>query len=434
MSAATTFTESRACAPRPRLAYVVKMFPRFSETFILHELLELERLGHEITIYSLKRPVAGPTHPALSRLRARVVHLPERPAAWLTHGVAAVVPLVVRSPGTMARVLWYVATRGTHQAWKRFFQGACMARDLSRRPVDRVHAHFASAPARVALFAGRFAGLPFSFTAHAKDIFQEGTDLDLLRDKIRAADFVVTVSEFNRSYLESLVRGPGVPARRSWAVPADRRWRDPSVRRLYNGVDLELFTPADEVAGDEVVLAVGRLVEKKGFDDLVRAWPAVCARRPEARLIVVGDGPERERLGALADELGIADRIQWVGAEPQDVIRGRLARAALCCLPCRVGKDGNRDGLPTVLLEALASGVPCVSTTVTGIPEILREGVEGCLVPPGDVAALGAALAEMLSDGERLRRMGRAARLRAEERFDLRRNVGQLADWFGAPV
>jgi len=426
-------TEARAPERRPRLAYVVKMFPRFSETFILHELLELERLGHEITIYSLKRPAGGPVHPALSRLRARVVYLPERPRAWLPQGVAAAARLIGRSPADTARILGYVATRGTHQAWKRFFQGACMARELERHPVDRLHAHFASAPTRVAMFAARFRDLPFSFTAHAKDIYQEGTDLDLLRDKICAADFVVTVSEFNRAYLESLVRGPGATTRRSWIVPPDRRRGsgEPLVRRLYNGVDLELFVPSVGARREDVVLALGRLVEKKGFDDLVRAWPVVCERLPGARLIVVGDGPERRNLEALADRLGVADRIEWAGAEPQDRIRDRLATAALCCLPCRVGKDGNRDGLPTVLLEALASGVPCVSTSITGVPEIIRDGVEGRIVPPGDVDALSEALIELLRDGDGLRRMGRAARTRAEERFDLRANVGHLAEWFG---
>lgn len=415
-------------AARPRVAYVVKMFPRFSETFILHEILELERLGHDVTVYSLKRPLGGPVHPAFSRLRARIVYLPERPWSWLSRGGAAVLALAVRSPRDLVRTLVYVASRGTHQAWKRFFQGACLARALEREPADHVHAHFASAPARAAMFASRFTGLPFSFTAHAKDIFQDGTDLDLLRDKLRAASFVVTVSEYNRAYLDSLTTGPEAAARRSW--PGASALRPASIRRLYNGVDLQHFVPQERMAEGETVLAVGRLVDKKGFDDLIRAWPAVRDRRPGARLVLVGEGPERERLKTLAESLGLRDEIEWAGAEPQDRVRARLAGAALFCLPCRVGRDGNRDGLPTVLLEALASGVPCVSTRVTGIPEILRDGIEGRLVDEGDRAALADAIVDLLRDPEGRRRMAVAARARAEALFDLRRNVTQLSLWF----
>ena len=430
MSAPAPAPGSCPAAPT-RVAYVVKMFPRFSETFILHEILELERLGYEVTVYSLKRPAAGPVHPALSRLRARVVYLPERPWLWLTRGMAAVLALAARSPRDLARTLGYVATRGTHQAWKRCFQGACLARALEREPVEHLHAHFASAPARAAMFASRFSGVPFSLTAHAKDIFQDGTDLDLLRDKLRAASFVVTVSEYNRAYLESLVAGPEASGRRSW--PGAAALRPASIRRLYNGVDLQHFAPQERRAEGETVLAVGRLVDKKGFDDLIRAWPAVRERRPGARLVLVGEGPERGPLMTLARSLGLHDEIEWAGAEPQDRVRARLAGAAVFCLPCRVGRDGNRDGLPTVLLEALACGVPCVSTRVTGIPEIVRDGIEGRLVEEGDRAALADAIVDLMADAEQRRRMGAAARARAESLFDLRRNVAQLALWFGSP-
>ncbi len=401
----------------PRVAYVVKMFPRLSETFILNELLELERRGFDLTVYSLKRAVPGPRHPDVARLKARVVELPERPVDWLRQGGAAACVLLVRHPRRVGALLRYVVTRRTHQAWKRFFQAAVMVRDLERDPPRHLHAHFASAPSRVAMFAAHLAGLPFSFTAHAKDIFHADTDLDLLRAKMRAARFVVTVSDYNRAHLEEVLGG-------------DRT----RVRRLYNGVDLDRFSPGDEVPLEPhdgpVVLAIGRLVEKKGFADLLAAWPAVQARVPAARLVIVGDGPEREALQARARALGLGDAVCWPGALPQDAVRTLLAGATLFALPCRIARDGNRDGLPTVLLEALASGVPCVTTTVTGNPEIVRDGIEGRLVPPGDPHALAEAIAAVLLDADARRRMGAAARASAVERFDLRRNVATLSSWF----
>lgn len=395
-----------------RLAYVVKMFPRFSETFVLNELLELERLGFEITVYSLKHPTPGPRHPQFDRLRARVVVLPERPIEWLTRGPVHVARALVEHPGIVLRRLLYVATRGTHQAWKRFFQAAVMRSDLRLRPVRRIHAHFASAPSRVAWFAAGMSRVPFSFTAHAKDIYQNGTDLDLLRDKIAAASFVVTVSDFNREYLNQLATNGA------------------RVRRLYNGVDLEHFAPATPGGGPPAVLAIGRLVEKKGFDVLLRAWPEVRRSHPAARLTLVGGGPEEVPLRALAATLGIEATIDWAGARTQEEVRGLMTRTTVFCLPCRLAADGNRDGLPTVLLEAMAAGLPCVSTRLTGIPEIIRDGEDGRLVAPDDPAALAGALSELLADPVACAAMGRRARARAEERFDLRRNVRQLADWF----
>jgi glycosyltransferase involved in cell wall biosynthesis len=401
---------------KPRIAYVVKMFPRLSETFVLNELIELERRGFALTVYSLKAPAPGPRHPDVARLAARVVVLPERPVAWLGRGLPAALILAARHPGRVGALLRYVASRRTHQAWKRFFQAAVLVRDLAPRPVEHVHAHFASAPSRVAMFAARLAGLPFSFTAHAKDIFHADTDEDLLRAKMRAARFVVTVSDFNRAHLVGLLGGD------------DRA----AVRRLYNGVDLDRFAPGVCPLEREpaTVLAVGRLVEKKGFADLLEAWPAVRARVPAARLVIVGDGPQREELARRARDLGVADAVTWAGSLPQDAVRAHLAAATLFVLPCRVARDGNRDGLPTVLLEALASGVPCVTTTVTGNPEIVRDGVEGRLVPPGDPPALADALAGLLLDPDTRARMAGAARASAIERFDLRRNVATLAGWF----
>ena len=406
---------------KPRLAYVVKMFPRLSETFILNELLELERCGASITVYSLKRAAPGPRHPDVARLAARVVYLPERPVEWLLRGGVAALALLARHPRRVGVLLRYVVTRRTHQAWKRFFQAAVLVRDLAPDPPRHLHAHFASAPSRVAMFAAHLAGLPFSFTAHAKDIFHSDTDLDLLRAKMRAARFVVTVSDFNRAHLEEVLGG-------------DRT----RVRRLYNGVDLERFSPGARVTSapheGPVVLAIGRLVEKKGFADLLAAWPGVTARVPTARLVFVGDGPERDDLVARTQTLGIADTVRWAGALPQDAVRELLATATVFTLPCRIARDGNRDGLPTVLLEALASGVPCVTTTVTGNPEIIRDGVEGRLVAPGDPDALAAALVDLLLDPAIRTRMAAAARASAVERFDLRRNVATLSSWFAADL
>ncbi len=275
-----------------------------------------------------------------------------------------------------------------------------------------------SSATRVANFVHRLSGLPYSFTAHAKDIFHQDVQPGALRGKIGAARFAVTVSDFNRGYLMDVLAGQ----------PGD-------VRRLYNGIDLGYFTP-DLWAEREtdLILSVGRLVEKKGFDDLIRACALLRGWGVSFRCEIIGKGEARDTLQSLIDGLELGDLVTLVGPKSQDKVLEAYRRASLFALPCVIASDGNRDGLPTVLLEAMATGLPAVSTNLVGVPEIIDHGVDGLLVAPGDHVALATALARLLHDQELRQRMSEAGQRKVAERFDVRSNVATLHRWLAEPA
>jgi glycosyltransferase involved in cell wall biosynthesis len=389
------------------VAYVLKMYPRFSETFILNELLELERQGLTLRIFSLKRPDDGIAHADVGRVRAPVTYLPRSLPALLR----AQAPILGRAPGHYLRLLVEVLTRRRYAALKHFLQAGAIAGALDPA-TGHVHAHFASGATSVALHLQRLVGIPYSFTAHAKDIYLETVRPADLTRKLSGARFAVTVSDFNARRLRALANGTRVV-------------------RIYNGLDLERFAPDDATrASPPLVLAVGRLIEKKGFDDLVRACALLAERRAAFRCSIVGKGPQSATLAELIDTLDLAGRVELAGPVPRERLLGLYRQAAVLAAPCVVGSDGNRDGLPTVLVEAMALGVPVVATTVTGIPELVEDGVTGLLVPERDPDALADAIARLLTDPPLAAALVRRARRRVEESFDLHANVAQLRRLF----
>jgi len=389
------------------------MYPRFSETFILAEILELERLGGKLRLISLKKPDDGRFHEDLARVRAGVCYLPERfpghPNVFLRAHWRALSRRFRAYLGAL-----FLALRCLPVSWKGFMRAPLVAEDALASGCTRLHAHFASLPATTAMFAARLAGVPFTFTAHAKDIFLRRNSRRLLRTLILQAERVVTVSEFNRRYLTDLA-GPGLPAGR--------------IVRIYNGVDLNRFRPA--VLAEEprvpLLLAIGRLEEKKGFADLVDACGILRDRGVPFLCEIVGKGSLHDDLAGRIASKDLADRVSLPGPLPRGELIRRLPKAAVVAVPCLVGKDGNRDGLPTVILEAMASGVPVVATRVTGSPEAVEDGATGRVLEPGHPEALAAALAELLANPDLRRSMGAAGRRRAGELFDHRQNVALLA-------
>jgi len=281
-------------------------------------------------------------------------------------------------------------------------------------------ANAASSPATVAYFASRLSGLGFSFTAHAKDIYLNTVPAAFLEEKLAAARFVVTVCEFNRHHLLSRFKG-----------------LDPeAIRVVYNGVDLDLFAFEAETREKDLILSVGRLVPKKGFDVLLEACAILRSRSVPFRCAIVGEGPERMRLEAQLRERKLTDSVELLGARTQAEVLAGLKRATVLALACVEDADGNRDALPTVLLEALGTGCPIVSSALTGIPEIVASGRDGLLVPPGNRAALAEALASALSSPSVTAEWARRGRRKAEERFDLRKSASALEECFraGRPV
>ncbi len=353
-----------------RVGYLLKRFPQASQTFVLDELLELERQGLELVIVA-GRPGDGQRPPAL---RA-AVH-------FLDHSDDA---------------------------------AAAAAAVLVHERVDHVHAHFATWGAATAHEVARTTGLPYSFTAHATDIYRAGLDLDALAERLADARFVVTVTEHNRAHLLQLLA---------------ERGRTGRVARLYNGVDLGRLVAYDGPREPDLVVGVGRLVAKKGFVDLLGALAVARDAGRPLRAVIAGEGPERPGLEEQIRDLDLSDLVELPGSMPRDGVAALMRRAAVFALPCVVTADGDRDALPTVLLEAMALGTPVVSTLVSGVPEMVDHPTSGLLVAPNDPAALAGALRRLTADPTYARACAVRARQRVEQDFALTTNVARLHQWF----
>jgi colanic acid/amylovoran biosynthesis glycosyltransferase len=385
-----------------RIGYVLKRFPRFSETFILNELLALQGQGVQVQVFSLLTPPDERRHARLADLRA--------PVTYLAKSSGKQRPVIAKDDAAL------FAGNDEKAIASLQAKAAEVARLAKDAGITHLHAHFASDAATVALLAARIIGGTFSFTAHARDIYHTyvtpEADAAKRQAKLREAAFVVTVSDFNAAYLRKLC--PEAAGH---------------IHRLYNGIDLSLFAPsAASVPGR--ILAVGRLVEKKGFAFLIEACAILHARGVVFECQIIGDGPLQDQLGQQITELGLNGQVQLLGPMPQEDLANTFGTASVAVLPCIVTADGDRDGLPTVLLEAMAKALPVVTTTVTGGPEIVAQGETGFLCQPGDALSLADALQDVLAAPFRARAMGAAGRLRAERLFDLSTNVAALATHF----
>jgi glycosyltransferase involved in cell wall biosynthesis len=397
------------------IGYIVSAWPRLSETFILNEVMGLERLGIALRIYSLKDPGPGLVHTKVGEVWARVICL-----ADARHWRSAVRPslrLLTKHPVRYFRTLLQ-AVRFRHSAGRRrFYQAVCLADRLAREPVAHLHAHFANAPALVAMFVHELTGLPYTFTAHAKDIYVK-TPPELLRAEIERAQAVVTCTEYNRRFLCEQF-GPRCRAK---------------LHRIYHGLDLSEFPLRAPRPGSEeapLILSVARLVEKKGLRDLLAASDLLRRRGRCFRVEIIGDGPLQAALESQAAELQLQDWVRLLGAQSHEMVRRAYARASVFALPCVVAEDGDRDGIPNVLLEAMASGVPVVSTPVSGIPEVIESEREGLLVPPHNPEELAGALERLLSDAALCQRLTHAARGKIEGSFAVEQNCRRLLEVFG---
>ncbi len=399
--------------PTGRVGYVLKMYPRFSETFVVNELLALEQAGTSIDLFSLRPPADGRFHESLAEVQAEVTYVPVPSRATDLWAALSAAASSLPDLGEHLDDLLDAAPTDALQAVQ-------VAAAVRQRGISHLHAHFGSVATTVARLAARVAGVTYTFTAHAKDIFHEQVDPADLRRKLADAQAVVTVSDHNLAHL-----------RLTFGADADR------VQRVYNGLDLERFPfvpSTGSTTGPPVVAAVGRLVEKKGFDDLVRAVALLLGEGRQLRLDVIGTGPLRAPLEQLVHELGIGEQVWLLGAQPQGVVREMVSEATVFAAPCVVGLDGNRDGLPTVLLEAMALGTPCVATPVTGIPEAVEHEVTGLLVPEHDPAALARALGRLLDDQHLAGGLARRARELIEREFDVHRQAASLRAVFaGGP-
>jgi glycosyltransferase involved in cell wall biosynthesis len=402
-----------------RVAFILKGYPRLSETFIAQEIAALERRGLDILIVSLRRPTDARRHAVHDEIRAQLLYLPEyllfEPIrvfrAWLK---------IRKAPSyKKTRALWLkdLVRDPTPNRIRRFGQALVLAAEL---PVDikRLHAHFLHTPASVTRYAAALLGLPWSGSAHAKDIWTT-PDWEK-REKLASCEWLVTCTAANRDHLAAL-------------APPGR------VELVYHGVDLSRFKPGNapprardgrNPADPVVILSVGRLVEKKGTDVLLEAL-ARLSPSLHWKFVHVGGGPLKRRLVRLAGRLGISGRMSWRGSLTQQELLKEYAKADLFALASRIARDGDRDGLPNVLVEAQTQALACVATRVSAIAELVRDGHSGLLVEPNDADALARALEALITNPARRRTLGQAGQSRALESFGLDANIEPLARKFG---
>jgi glycosyltransferase involved in cell wall biosynthesis len=392
-----------------RIAYVVKRYPRFSETFIVNEILAHEAAGCEVYIFTERGSNDSHFQPVICQVRAPITYLLgdanviRADALW-----SQLQQLAAQSPERWGRLAATEAVTGNE-----VFMAAVMAHEVLRLGIDHIHGHFATSAATVARLASLFSGVPYTITAHAKDIFHESVEPADLAVKFDGASSVVTVSDFNVEYLTS-------------------RFPDQAhkIRRIYNGLDLRKFEFVRPERRPRKILAVGRMVEKKGFDDLVRACALLLEAGVDFECEIVGGGECFEALRQQVDELQLGDVINLMGPRPLSYVQEAMRKAAVFACPCVTASTGDRDGLPTVLLEAMAWGTPVVATSVTGIPEIVKNERTGLLIDERQPRALAAGLQRLLDDEQLRVRLAIAAREAVERDFDIHCNAAKLREVF----
>jgi glycosyltransferase involved in cell wall biosynthesis len=402
-----------------RVGYLMSWYPAVTETFILHEMLELSRRGVDLEIFPLLGAAHDVRHPGAEELAHKVRYhrglsletaaaqlhwLRRRPGAYLRAWGRALAGNA-RSPGFLARALVVVP------------RAAVVARRMEERGVRHVHAHWATHPALAAYVVKELTGIGYSFTAHAHDLY---LDRAMLREKVAGARFVVTISHFNRELLRRLY---GAAAAAKTAV-------------IPCGVDPHLFRPRPPRTKERVfrIACVAGLRDYKGHRWLVEACRLLQERGVPIRCALVGDGPERAALIAQIAAAGLAGKVEVLGSQPQDRVRALLERSDAMVLPSVVTPAGMMDGIPVALMEAMAAGIPVISTRVSGIPELVHDGETGLLAPERDAGALADAIHRLQKDPALAARLAAAGRDHVLAEFNLERNVGRLRELLRAAL
>jgi glycosyltransferase involved in cell wall biosynthesis len=385
----------------PGFAYLFERFPSFSQTFCYREVAELDRQGETPAIFSIRKPADEPPQDWDEKIVDRVQYLPAE--AQLTREIDE----ALKNGRFPKSVVDLVAEWGRRPDFLRLYQAIYVGSRLREMQINHVHAHFAGLAARTAYWIEKFFGIPFSFTAHANDIFVPQEFEIGLAKLFGAARRVITVSDYAANFLRE-------------RFPQDAA----KVHRIYNGLDLSKFERADFSKPVPMIVAIGRLIEKKGFTHLIRACDLLKKRGRDFHCEIIGEGPNELR--AEIAKLDLEPQVKLAGPQNQTQIAHQLGNASVFVLPAVVDPDGARDNLPTVIMEAMAAGLPVVSTFVGGIPEMVVQDETGFLVQPGDYVALADAIERVIVDPALARKLGQAGRDRAEGLFAIEKNVREL--------
>lgn len=427
---------------KSEIGYILKVYPRASETFIANEIYLLESLGLSLSIFSVKNPVREQNHAVVGNIKAAVHYIPEATSLnesnffmWLWINL----PKFTRSHQQLCKLrpkayfqTWLETVRMSFKyrasffsmPQKKFFKeflraGYIALEVLKEGRIRHLHAHFCHSATTISMFVSQLCGIPFSFSAHAKDIYlQKLNPRDLLQVKMCRAQFVVTCTEANRLYLDTICPD-GAP-----------------LYTIYHGLDTELFAPSDRNDRNEkipLIISVGRFVEKKGFPCLIRACRLMKDKGYAFQCQIIGKaGEQTDTVKQLIKDLGLEEVVFLHDAVTQEDLRKIYRKSTVFVLPCLIADNGDRDGIPNVLVEAMAMGIPVVSTNISGIPELVENRRNGLLVPEKNAIALAEALEELLQNPTLRRRLGAAAREKVCRFFNARENTPALKALFSS--
>jgi len=389
-------------------AYLFERFPSFGQTFCYREVAELYGQGVAPPIFSIRNPKGEPAQDWDARIVKRVHYLPEEKE--LLEEVQRASKRRRLTPVIIAALDEW----GRRTDFLRLYQAVYVGLRLQELGIHHVHAHFAGMAARTAFWVAKFFPVTFSFTAHANDIFAP-RNFEIGLDKlVSAARVIITETDYSEKFL-----------RERFPERADR------IRRIYNGLNLGEFGRANFSSDPPLIVAIGRLIAKKGFANLIRACALLVEHGRSFRCEIFGEGPLENQLRGQIEESGLKELVQLPGAKPQHEIRKCLARARVFVMPSVPEAEGGMDNLPTVIMEAMATALPVVSTRIGGIPEMVVESETGFLVEPDDVVALAGAIEEVINDRSLGQKLGQAGYERAEKFFSIEKNVRELGKLLG---
>jgi glycosyltransferase involved in cell wall biosynthesis len=398
-----------------KLAYIVSRFPKISETFILYEIVELRNLGFEVDIFPLIREKEAVQHPEVEALAGRTHYQ----AILSVQVILSQFYWMVKRPGTYFSTFWNVI-KGNSRSLKFLIRGIAafllagvFSRHIQRARIGHVHAHWATHPALAAYVIHRLTGLPYSFTAHAHDIY---VDQSMLSEKIAASEFVVTISEFNRRFLTGL-----------YGEQLGRK-----IDVIHCGIDLDVFHARQANSTSDVftLICVASLEEKKGHRYLIEACGQLLKNGLEFRCLLVGDGELRATLEASVEQQGLSKQITFLGRQPRQRVGELLAQSQVLILPSIITSRGKMEGIPVALMEGMAMEMPVIATDISGVSELVENGVTGLLVPEKDATALAGAIQRLRDAPEVAIVLGQNGRRKVVQEFDLHRNTEDLSRRF----
>ena len=405
---------------KPVLGYILKGYPRISETFISNEILLLEQLGFSLRLFPMRQPRETFCHASVKEIKAQVDYLPTELLLDFPRLLLPNLFLAMKRPQIFLNTLNIAKeglTKGKKQATlKHLLQAGYLTNNhlLKDQNIVHLHGHFAHSPTSVTMFASLLSGIPFSFTAHAKDIYTSRKEK--LKKKIERAQFVVTCTKHNKENLQAIAESCPTP-----------------IHCIYHGIDLNLFKQSTPQVADHNpfrLLTVARLTEKKGLPTLYKALSLLANKGLSFQHTLIGDGDDREKTLTLISSLGLTKHCRWLGTQTHDQVINHFKESDLFVLGCQIAKNGDRDGIPNVLIESLAMGVPALSTHVSAIPELLINGQTGMTVPPSQPEALAEMMMKILTDQDLRKHLIAGGQQYVRETFDNTKWIKKLAAVF----